>query len=101
PYDSKWLIELAKVYSQAGDKSRLVETLEKLVHGDPDDLDHRKRLASLCLDTGRPAAAERYAREALEIEVRDVEARDYLEKAYRAQENKQAELEQLRAVFAR
>ena len=42
---------------------------------DADDLDHRKRLARLLLEKEQYAEAEKYARQALEIDVKDAEAR--------------------------
>jgi Flp pilus assembly protein TadD len=72
--------------------------LLKLVPTDPDDLDQRKRLAQLLLEAGRNAEAERIAREALEIDVRDAEAQESLVKALEAQ-NKKAEIEKLRKLL--
>src|SRR5205807_274962 len=74
PYESKWLVELARVYTQLGNKSKRIETLIQLVPTDADDLEQRKRLAQMLVEAGRFAEAERFAREALEIDVRDVEA---------------------------
>jgi cellulose synthase operon protein C len=98
PYESKWLIELLRVYTQSGDKAKQIEVLEKLVPTDADDLDHRKRLARMLLDAGRHRDAERYAREALEIDVRDAEAQDFLLKALLGQ-NKASEAEKFRRIF--
>jgi tetratricopeptide (TPR) repeat protein len=83
PYDSEWLVELAKVYTQAGNKSKLIDTLIRLVPNDADDLDQRKKLAQLLLDNGRLTEAAKYAREALEINVRDAEALNVLQEALR------------------
>jgi tetratricopeptide (TPR) repeat protein len=99
PYDSKWLVELARVYTQLGDNAKRIETLMKLVPTDADDLDQRKRLAQLLLGAERFAEAERFARQALEIDVRDLEVREFLEKALQGQ-NKTKELEQLRQLLA-
>jgi tetratricopeptide (TPR) repeat protein len=98
PYESKWLIELVRVYAQLGDHAKQIEVLEKLVPTDADDFDHRKQLARMLLDAGRYPAAERYARQALEIDVRDAEAQEFLLKALQGQ-NKASEAEKLRRVF--
>jgi tetratricopeptide (TPR) repeat protein len=98
PYESKWLVELERIYTQTGEKEKRIEVLIKLVATDADDLDRRKRLAQMLLEAGRHAEAERYAREALEIDVRDREAREFLEKALLAA-NKTKELDQLRELL--
>jgi tetratricopeptide (TPR) repeat protein len=98
PYESKWLTELVRVYAQWGDKAKQIEALEKLVPTDADDLDHRKRLARMLLDAGRLPEAERYARQALEIDIRDAEAQEFLLKALLGQ-NKTTEAEKLRRIL--
>src|SRR5262249_42229024 len=98
PLERRWLIELARVHAQTGDKSKRIDVLKQLVLTDADDLEQRKRLAQMLLDAGRHAEAERYAREALEIDVRDVEAQEVLHKAFLAQ-NKVKSAEQLRQVL--
>jgi tetratricopeptide (TPR) repeat protein len=98
PQESAWLVELARVYAQTGDKDKLIATLKELVPTDADDLEHRKRLATLLLDAGRPAEAERYAREALEINIKDTDMQDALDKALRAQK-KDAEADHVRQLL--
>jgi tetratricopeptide (TPR) repeat protein len=98
PYESKWLVELVRVYAQSGEKTKQIEALEKLVPTDADDLDHRKRLARMLLEAGQLPEAERYARQALEIDVRDAEAQEFLLKAVSGQ-NKTGEAERLRKIF--
>ena len=67
---------MAKVYARTGDKEKQIAVLKELVPADADDLDHRKSLTRLLLDKEQYAEAEKYARESLEIDVRDPEARD-------------------------
>jgi len=98
PYENKWLVELVRVYAQAGNKEKRIEAMLKLAPTDADDLDLRKRLAQLLLEAGRNADAEHSAREALEIDVRDAEAKEILFKALTAQ-NKTAELEKMRKML--
>jgi tetratricopeptide (TPR) repeat protein len=74
PYERKWLTELARVHGQAGAKDKHIAVLMDLVPMDADDLGARKQLARMLLDAGRFAEAERYARQALEIDVLDLEA---------------------------
>jgi tetratricopeptide (TPR) repeat protein len=99
PYDSKWLDWLSKVYAQSGDKNKQIAALIKLVPTDADDLEHRKHLAWLLEEKGRHADAERYARECLEINIRDKEARETLFKALEGQ-NKNEEATKLRKMLA-
>jgi tetratricopeptide (TPR) repeat protein len=98
PYESKWLTELARVYAQTGDKDKQIGALKELVPTDADDLETRKRLARLLLDAGRHAEAEKYAREALEIDIQEPDARDILFKALEGQK-KADEAEQLRKIL--
>jgi tetratricopeptide (TPR) repeat protein len=78
PYNSEWLTELARVYAQTNEREKQIGVLKELVPTDADDLEHRKRLAKMLLESGQSAEAERYAREALEIDVKDAEAQDML-----------------------
>ncbi len=98
PYESKWLVELARVYAQTKDRSKLIEVLIKLVATDADDFDQRKRLAQLLLTEGRAAEAERYAHEALEIDISDAETIKVLEEALLKQ-NKTKEAERLQELL--
>src|SRR5262249_32997841 len=81
PHDPKWAVQRARAYAQTGDKKKQIVALKDLVATDADDLDHRKRLSRLLSETGDHAGAERYARQALEIDIRDKEARELLFKA--------------------
>jgi tetratricopeptide (TPR) repeat protein len=100
PYQCKWLVELARVYAQSGERDKRIEALKELVLTNADDFDQRKRLAQMLLDAGRPTEAERYAREALEIDVRDAEVQEMLQKAYIAQ-NKARDVERLRQLLGK
>ena len=88
-----------KVYTQAGDKAKLIGVLKELVPTDADDFKSRLKLTQLLLDAKQPAEAERYAKEALEIDVRSAEAREALLKALKAQ-NKEAEADAIQQVLA-
>jgi tetratricopeptide (TPR) repeat protein len=85
PNDREWLLELARVYAQMNDKNKQIAVLKDLVPTDADDLDRRVRLARLLQEAGKPADAEKYARQALEIDITSKEARETLFKALRAQ----------------
>lgn len=98
PYETKWMIELVRVYAHSGDKAKQIAMLEKLVPTDADDLVQRKRLARMLLEAERYQEAERYARKALEIDVRDAEALEFLQKALLAQK-KITEVEKLRQIL--
>jgi tetratricopeptide (TPR) repeat protein len=98
PYDSKWLDRLTQVYAQLNNKEKLIDALKKLVPTDADDLKHRKDLARLLEEKGDHAEAEHYARECLEINIRDKEAREALFKALEALK-KDAEAAKLRKLL--
>jgi tetratricopeptide (TPR) repeat protein len=78
PLESKWIAELVRVYAQNGDKEKHVKLLIELAPTDADDLDVRKQLAKMLLEVGNAADAERYAREALEIDCLDADAETYM-----------------------
>jgi tetratricopeptide (TPR) repeat protein len=98
PYENHWLMELSRALGAAGEMKRQVEVLERLVRTDADEYQQRKRLAQMLLGARRFPEAEKYAREALEVDVRDAEARDMLEQALLAQNKKDAAAE-LRKVL--
>jgi tetratricopeptide (TPR) repeat protein len=98
PFESKWLVELARVYVQQGNKDKQIDLLKELVMTDADDLDQRKRLARMLLDAGRHAEAEKFARQALEINILDADVQDLLFKALEGQK-KNAEVARLRKVL--
>lgn len=84
PYENEWLTELARVYARDEQRDKQIEVLEELVKTEADELEGRKRLARL-LGTKDPAGSEKYARQALEIDVTDKEARQALYRALEAQ----------------
>jgi tetratricopeptide (TPR) repeat protein len=98
PNDPDWLQLLVRVYSQTGDKDMQIEVLKALVPTDADDFDRRARLAKLLFDAKQFADAEKYARQSIEIDIRNEEVRDILLKALREQ-NKNDEAEKLQKLF--
>jgi tetratricopeptide (TPR) repeat protein len=98
PLEVKWMAELARVYAQTGDRDKLIAVLKDLVPTDADDLDRRKRLARLLLEAGQAAEAEKYARQCLDIDIRDKEGREYALKALREQK-KDGEAKKLEEIF--
>jgi tetratricopeptide (TPR) repeat protein len=100
PYENIWLKLLAKSYLQFGQTDKLIDVLKALAPTDADDLATRRELADLLLKAGRHAEAEKWAREALEIDVLDPEAQETLEAALRGQ-NKDAELRELQQLLGK
>ncbi len=98
PFESEWLAQLARTYAQAGEKEKQIEVLIALVPTDADDFDRRERLARLLQEAGRHAEAEKYARQALEIDIRSAEARATLFAALKSQK-KDAEAARLRKLL--
>jgi tetratricopeptide (TPR) repeat protein len=97
PYERHWLVELARVYSQTNDRDKQIAVLKELVPTDADDFDNRKRLAKMLMEAGKNEEAERYARQALEIDFRNKEVQELYEKALRAQDKK-AEADHFREI---
>jgi predicted Zn-dependent protease len=100
PFNTSWLVQLAKIYTKTDDKEKKLEVFKELVKVDPDDLLPRKRLAKHFLDLNDMAEAERYARMAIEIDVLDRDCQTYLLQALDAQ-GKDAEAKDLRAIFGK
>jgi len=73
PMNAKWQKSLAAVYVKSGQQEQLAEVLSLLAAGEPDDLPVRKKLAQLALAKKDFAAADRWAIEALRIQVMDPE----------------------------
>src|SRR5262249_3665034 len=78
PLESKWIAELGRVYAQNAHKEKHVKLLIELAPTDADDLDVRKDLAKMLLEVGNAVEAEKYAREALEIDCLDADAETYM-----------------------
>lgn len=100
PQESKWLAELVRVYAQNGDKEKHAKLLAELAPTDADDIDVRKELAKLLQDQRKYAEAERYAREALEIDVLDPEAQLTLGEALAGQKKYPGAIEALQTAIS-
>lgn len=82
--DTKWSKALASVYLKANQTDKLAAILAKLVELDADEVAMRKKLAELTLQAKDFVAAERWAREALQIDVTDAEIHRLLAQALEA-----------------
>lgn len=100
PHDSRWLVQLVKVYNQTEDDAKLEGVLGELTKLDYDDLAIRRKLAQILLKGGKHADAEKIARQALEIDVLDTASQDVLIQALTAQ-NKERELAELKKLLER
>lgn len=99
-FDREWLVELARTYAQLDSKAKLISVLKDLVPTDADDFDRRLRLARLLLESKDAPGAEKYAREALEINVTSKDAQAVLFQALEAQgDARKAELKRLRGLL--
>ena len=81
PTAGAWRRSLAKVYLAQGNDVKLAEVLAQLAALDADDLPIRKKLAQLALSAGDFATAARWGREALFIDVMDVDVHRLLGEA--------------------
>jgi tetratricopeptide (TPR) repeat protein len=100
PLDNEWLQQLARVYARSNNIDKLIGVLKDLVPTDADQLDWRRRLSRLLLEKEDFAGAEKYAREALEIDVADSEAQETLFKALKGQK-KDEEEKHLRKILTK
>ena len=97
PLDGDWLTELARLYATLKKDAELIAVLQEMARRDPDDLPARVKLARLLLKS-KPAEAERFARDALFIDVMNEDARELLLEALKAQK-KDAEAERIAKRF--
>ena len=100
PYESTWLTQLARVYEHSKQEDKLIDVLRKLAPTDADNLEVRIKLSSLLLKANRLPDAERYAREALEIDVSNENVQETLIAALLGQQ-KEKELQSLRTLLDR
>lgn len=98
PGETFWLTELVRVHARLDNRDEQIKWLEKLIKTDADDLDSRKRLARLCIEAGKHADAENYARQALEIDIKDRDARRQLFDALEKQ-NKNDDLARIKKIL--
>ncbi|MCZ2341962.1 MAG: tetratricopeptide repeat protein [Bacteroidales bacterium] len=83
PLESDWLEQLARIYKQTDDTDKLISVLKEIIAANPDELAGRVLLAKTALAAGKPAEAERFAREAIQIDVTQAEAQSALVAALR------------------
>jgi tetratricopeptide (TPR) repeat protein len=100
PLDGDWLDQLREIYTKTDDKEKLTGALRAAILADPDDFKARLELAKLCTAAKDYAGAEAAARDALQIDVLDPEARKLLLAALKEQ-GKDAEAEKLSGRFGK
>jgi cellulose synthase operon protein C len=98
PLDGDWLNPLAAIYKETENTAKLIDVLKEIISHDPDELDGRVRLAKVSLEAKDYPQAEKYAKDALQIDVMHEEARKLLLDALKAQDKK-AEIEKLQKRY--
>ncbi len=98
PQDTDWLTELARIYASLDKTAELTAILRDMATHDPDEAPARLNLARLLLKAGKAAESERFAREALLLDLTNHDAREALLEALRAQK-KDAEADKIVARF--
>jgi tetratricopeptide (TPR) repeat protein len=84
--DVAWTKLLARVHLKSGDSAKLRPLLEELALSDGDDLATRKKLAQLAMEDKDYVSAEKWATDAIHIDVMDVEMHRMLGEALVEQE---------------
>lgn len=91
----EWSKGLVAAYVKLKQDDKLQELLESMARLDGDDPTVRKKLASMALEAGDWKAAQRWATEAVQIDVKDVAVHEMLAQAYeKLGDKKRAEREQ-------
>jgi thioredoxin-like negative regulator of GroEL len=83
-FDGSWLAPLRVIYTQTGERDKLIDVLKEQVADDGDDLTARVELAKAYLADMKPESAAPLARDALMIDVTSVPAREAYLEALRA-----------------
>ena len=94
PLDGDWLEFLEEIYTKLDDKEKLISVLKEKIANNADDIKARIKLAEMLLDAKKPAEAEPFALEAVQIDVLSMEARKLLLQALKEQK-KDAEAEKI------
>jgi tetratricopeptide (TPR) repeat protein len=81
PLEANWLAGLAVAYRESGQRDKLAEVLARRAEGDSDDLSIRLELARLDQDRNDFESAERWALDAIHIDVMNAEAHAILARA--------------------
>jgi predicted Zn-dependent protease len=84
PADPKWAKALASVYLKSNEHEKLAIVLAQLVAQDADEFAMRKKLAQLAIEKEDFAAAQRWAQQALQINVMDADVHRMLAQALKA-----------------
>lgn len=98
PLDGDWLEQLARIYKETNDAEKLMSVLAEVVSQDPDELDGRVKLAKAAVDAKKFADAERFALDAVRIDVTNKDAQAALVAALKGQQ-KDAEAAKLEKRF--
>lgn len=86
PYADQWWKSLARVYLKTGDKAKLRDSLTWLADADGDDVQVRKKLLALALESKDYAGAVRWGTEAVHIDVTDAAGHAQLGEAWNGQQ---------------
>ncbi len=95
PINRKWTKALGRAYLLADNQEKLAETLSRLAAFDPDHITVRKKLAEMALKGRDYAAAAKWARQAVEIDVMDAGLHRMLAEALAGEHNYEAAIEEL------
>jgi tetratricopeptide (TPR) repeat protein len=87
PHDLAWVKGSAAAYLKLDETNKLVEMLQEVSQRDPDDAGVRKKLADLALAKADYAAAVKYGRMAIHIDVLDADIHRILGESYRGLKN--------------
>ena len=99
PLDGEWLEFLEEIYVKIDDKDKLISVLKEKIANNADDIKARIKLAEMLLDAKKPAEAEPFALEAIQIDVLSMEARKLLVQALKEQK-KDAEAEKIEKRYS-
>lgn len=78
PLEADWHGQLVRLYSETNETDKLLDVLREVVSGDPDELVGRMKLARAASAAGKHDMAERYVREASQIDITNPDVQSLL-----------------------
>ncbi|MCA9246823.1 MAG: tetratricopeptide repeat protein, partial [Planctomycetales bacterium] len=99
PHELAWARSLATVYLKQGDDAKLARVLGELASADGDNLTLRKKLAQLALAAKDFKMAEQWARECVQIDVREALTHRLLGEAFAGQGRNQQAVAELKTAL--
>ena len=98
PNNPAWLGLLQRVYEWQGDEVKVAQVMGLRAEMDPADIDTRKKLVQMTLESGDYESAVKWANQALQVDVNDAELHKAFAEALIGRHNRKMALRELEAA---